>query len=104
MSSLVSRYAMAGFSLNPGNWGIGEMAIIFVLVLIFFGPKRLPQLAQSLGKAITDFKRGLHEVREDIERVPEEPKPAANPRVTESAEKEVSVPPVAAENQQANSH
>ncbi len=35
--------------------------LLFALVLtIFFGPKRVPQLGQSLGKAIRDFKKGLH--------------------------------------------
>ncbi|HEX7518830.1 MAG TPA: twin-arginine translocase TatA/TatE family subunit, partial [Candidatus Deferrimicrobium sp.] len=45
-------------------FGIGfqEMLIILVVVLIFFGPKRLPDLAKSLGKGIAEFKKASEEV------------------------------------------
>ena len=50
-------------------FGIGfqEMLIILVVVLIFFGPKRLPDLAKSLGKGIAEFKKASEEVRKGIE-------------------------------------
>ena len=50
-------------------FGIGfqEMLIILVVVLIFFGPKRLPDLAKSLGKGIAEFKKASEEVRNGIE-------------------------------------
>lgn len=50
-------------------FGIGfqEMLIILVVVLIFFGPKRLPDLAKSLGKGIAEFKKASDEVRKGIE-------------------------------------
>ena len=50
-------------------FGIGfqEMLIILVVVLIFFGPKRLPDLAKSLGKGIAEFKKATEEVRKGIE-------------------------------------
>ena len=50
-------------------FGIGfqEMLIILVVVLIFFGPKRLPDLAKSLGKGIAGFKKASEEVRKGIE-------------------------------------
>lgn len=57
-------------------FGIGfqEMLIILVVVLIFFGPKRLPDLAKSLGKGIAEFKKASEEVRKGIEdAVKEEP-------------------------------
>src|SRR3990172_6529517 len=46
-----------------GMFGIGfqEMLIILVVVLIFFGPKRLPDLAKSLGKGIAEFKKASEE-------------------------------------------
>jgi TatA/E family protein of Tat protein translocase len=64
-------------------FGIGfqEMLIILVVVLIFFGPKRLPDLAKSLGKGIAEFKKASEEVRKGIEdavkeeSVSETPKP-----------------------------
>ena len=65
-------------------FGIGfqEMLIILVVALIFFGPKRLPDLAKSLGKGIAEFKKASEEVRKGIEdavkeeSLEEAPKPA----------------------------
>jgi len=57
-------------------FGIGfqEMLVILLVVLIFFGPKRLPDLAKSLGKGIAEFKKASDEVRKGIdEAVREEP-------------------------------
>lgn len=50
-------------------FGIGfqEMLIILVVVLIFFGPKRLPDLAKSLGKGIAEFKKASEEIRKGID-------------------------------------
>lgn len=43
----------------PFRMGIGELAIILAIVVLLFGAKRLPQVADGLGKAIRNFKRGL---------------------------------------------
>jgi len=64
--------ARANRSMAPREvrmFGIGfqEMLIILVVVLIFFGPKRLPDLAKSLGKGIAEFKKASEEVRKGIE-------------------------------------
>ena len=58
-------------------FGIGfqEMLIILVVVLIFFGPKRLPDLAKSLGKGIAEFKKASEEVRKGIEEAVKEESP-----------------------------
>lgn len=52
-------------------FGIGfqEMLVILLVVLIFFGPKRLPDLAKSLGKGIAEFKKASDEVRRGIDEV-----------------------------------
>ena len=42
--------------------GIAESAIILVIVLLFFGGKKLPQLGSALGKSLTNFKKGMKEV------------------------------------------
>jgi len=39
--------------------GITELIIIAVLIFLFFGAKRLPTIAQSVGKSINSFKKGL---------------------------------------------
>jgi sec-independent protein translocase protein TatA len=40
----------------PGNIGLPEIAIVLIIALIVFGPKRLPELGRSLGKGIREFK------------------------------------------------
>jgi TatA/E family protein of Tat protein translocase len=39
--------------------GFWEIVIILIIILILFGPKKLPELARSIGKAINEYKRGL---------------------------------------------
>ena len=41
--------------------GLGELVVLLVIVLLLFGPQRLPQVAGSIGKAIKSFKEGLRE-------------------------------------------
>jgi sec-independent protein translocase protein TatB len=66
-------------------FGIGfqEMLIILVVVLIFFGPKRLPDLAKSLGKGIAEFKKASEEVRKGIEDAVKEESVAGAPNPPE---------------------
>lgn len=41
------------------NLGLPEMIVIGIAALLLFGPKRLPELAKSLGKGIRDFKKAV---------------------------------------------
>jgi sec-independent protein translocase protein TatA len=50
-----------------GSVGMPELVIIFVIALIVFGPRRLPELGRSLGRAISEFKRATHELRTTVE-------------------------------------
>lgn len=43
----------------PGNIGITEIAIVLVIVLIIFGPKRLPELGRSIGHGIREFRGSI---------------------------------------------
>lgn len=45
-----------------GEFSLTHILLVAVIFLIFFGPSRLPQLGQSLGKAIRGFKEGLNEI------------------------------------------
>ena len=47
------------------NLGFWEIAIIFVLVLLLFGGKKLPELMKGLGKGIKGFKDGMKDISED---------------------------------------
>ena len=44
-----------------GMIGASELALILVLVLIFFGGSKIPEVAKSLGKGFREFKKALHE-------------------------------------------
>jgi sec-independent protein translocase protein TatA len=44
--------------------GVPEIAIILVIVLLLFGPSRLPQLGKGMGEALSGFKNGLSEDKE----------------------------------------
>jgi sec-independent protein translocase protein TatA len=50
----------------PFNLGFGEVLIILVVVLLLFGAKRIPEIAGSLGKGISQFKRNLTDVDRSI--------------------------------------
>jgi sec-independent protein translocase protein TatA len=54
--------------------GIGELLVVLVVVLVVFGPGRLPEVMGSLGKGMQEFKKGLREPPE-IEKMPEKTLP-----------------------------
>ena len=49
-----------------GNIGGWEILIILFLILIFFGAKKIPDLAQGLGKGIKEFRKAAKDIQEDI--------------------------------------
>jgi sec-independent protein translocase protein TatA len=42
-----------------GNLGFTEIAILVLILVLFFGAKRIPEIGASIGKGIKEFKRGL---------------------------------------------
>ena len=50
-----------------GSIGMPELIIIFVIALIIFGPRKLPELGRSLGKSIGEFKRASNDLRNTLE-------------------------------------
>ena len=49
-----------------GNLGLGEMLLIGIAVLIFFGPSKLPELGKALGKGIQEFKKASRELTDSV--------------------------------------
>ena len=47
------------FSAFIGKIGVTELLIILLIVLVIFGPKQLPKLSKTLGKTISNFKKGM---------------------------------------------
>lgn len=52
----------------PGGW---EWVLIILLVLVFFGAKKIPELARGLGKGIREFKDATREIKRDIDKAGE---------------------------------
>lgn len=50
-----------------GSIGMPELVIIFVIALIIFGPRKLPELGRSLGKSLAEFKRASNELKSTLE-------------------------------------
>lgn len=48
------------------NVGPGEIAIVFGLALLIFGPKKLPELGKALGQGIGNFKRSLSDAQSEM--------------------------------------
>lgn len=49
-----------------GSLGWPEIVLIALVILIFFGAKRIPELMKSLGKGVKSFKQGINEIDEQI--------------------------------------
>ncbi|MFC1769869.1 Sec-independent protein translocase protein TatB [Nitrospirota bacterium] len=55
--------------------GIQELVVIFVVALMVFGPKRLPELARTMGKAMGQLKKAMHDIKTEVDKEMEEINP-----------------------------
>ncbi|MGH9411223.1 MAG: Sec-independent protein translocase protein TatB [Vicinamibacterales bacterium] len=86
-----------------GPVGFPELLVIFVIALIVFGPRKLPEIAKAIGKSLAEFRRASNElkrtleeeirieerrdaVRQEAPRAIEAPRPGDAPRAVESAD------------------
>jgi TatA/E family protein of Tat protein translocase len=78
-----------------GSLGFPELIVIFVIALIIFGPRKLPEIGKSLGKSLAEFKKASNELRSTLEeeirieeqreqvKAPAPPPPASTPPATQ---------------------
>lgn len=55
--------------------GTGEIILILLIILIFFGAKKIPELAQGLGKGMREFRKAARDIQDEIDRPEDEKKP-----------------------------
>ena len=80
--------------------GLQELVVIFVIALLVFGPKNLPQLGRSLGRALREFRRASDEFRSTIEtnlKINDPDPPPVVATESTSASAEASAPPPVSE-------
>jgi sec-independent protein translocase protein TatA len=53
-----------------GNLGTTEILLIALVFVVFFGAKKIPELAQGLGKGIREFRKAAREVQDDVDADP----------------------------------
>lgn len=51
-----------------GPIGFPELVLIFIVALVVFGPRKLPELGRSLGKTLAEFKRATNDIKQSIEK------------------------------------
>ena len=79
--------------MSPSIW---QILIVLIIVLIFFGPKRIPGIGKSIGEAIRGFKKGISEDEIDVtdsakrEQLSEEQKAQAATQAEKDKDKEPS--------------
>lgn len=80
-----------------GSFGMMELLLILIIVLIIFGAGKLPQLGEGLGKAIKGFKKSVHEA-EALDEEATQPQQSANQNIVEQGSSSVQSRPTSPEN------
>ena len=79
-----------------GSIGMPELIIIFVIALIIFGPRKLPELGKSLGRSLSEFKRASNDLRNTLEeeiRIEDKRADQAQPKTSTEVDAKPSAPP-----------
>ena len=72
--------------------GFQELLVILVIALLVFGPKKLPELARSMGKAFAEFRRASTELRQHLDLNEPPPRPPPPPKPEPEPDKELPAP------------
>ncbi len=68
------------------NLGFQELIIIFLIVLLLFGAKKIPDIAAGLGRGIRDFKRAMKDTGDEIQKSASTEQPPSGPTSTDKKE------------------
>ncbi|MEM0961464.1 MAG: twin-arginine translocase TatA/TatE family subunit [Bacteroidota bacterium] len=80
------------------SFGPFEIALIFLVILLLFGAKRIPEIARGLGKGIREFKDATNDIKQELtveppRRQPLPPSPPAQPQASQPVQSQASAPP-----------
>ncbi len=78
LAKLKKTGKMMGNFLFLGNIGVWEIVLIALVVLLFFGGRKIPELMKGLGKGVKSFKEGMNEVEKELNAPVSETKPSAS--------------------------
>ncbi len=56
-----------------GQIGMSELLVILVIVLLVFGPKKIPELARNISRGLNEFRRAAEDVKEELTLDPDRP-------------------------------
>lgn len=68
-----------------GGLGMGEMVLIFLVVLLLFGAKKLPEIGSSLGKGIREFKSSVRDIEREI-KMPDDSKESISSTISSNGD------------------
>ena len=77
-----------------GGIGTWEILLIFLVILLMFGAKRIPEIARGIGKGVTEFKKGIGDIQDEIETGTDRPK---DPTTNQQEQSQPAEPPAGPE-------
>jgi sec-independent protein translocase protein TatA len=78
-----------------GSIGMPELILIFIIALIVFGPKKLPEIGKSLGKGLAEFKRATDDLKQNIQKEVEQLQAEVKPELKTEIKPELKTEPPA---------
>ena len=77
-----------------GPLGVWEILIILVVILLIFGPRRLPEMAKGIGQSVREFRKGIRDMKDDITSDDEPKKATVVESTTQTSQPQSSQPSV----------